>query len=466
MTAIDPRRAEPVPTAPRGPRIWVWPALLWGMMRRGDDLIDEQFDRYGDVVWLPLPRFPHFLPGGAQLVLLRDPALIKPLFTAPDELVDSAGANRALELLYGDRSLFLLNGPDHRRLRRVLLPGLRGDALATWATFIADSAERETRTWFGRDRVLVHPSMLDLSLELILKMSLSIPDAEMSRWMPPMRELLATATSPQATFRYGLRQLGGLRLWRGFRRVRARCDELVFGEIARRRAHPEIEHSDLLDLLLRAEGEPLTDRELRDQLFTILIGGHETSATLASWVLERLVYHPDIYARAIAEARDGTGHEYMDAIVQETLRLRPPLAFVGRITRRNFALGEHVFPPNTLILPVIRAVHRSAELYPDPEVFRPERFLESRRTPFGHIPFGGGPHRCLGDHMGVFQTRSVVQSILRIADLSGVAAGGGERIRRKALVLVPAQGGILRATPLGRREGEAQMIKNVPHEHD
>ncbi|MEV0358074.1 cytochrome P450 [Nocardia sp. NPDC050697] len=447
MTSTDSTPAELTPTATPGPRMWVWPALLWGMMRRGDDVIDEQFDRYGDVVWLRLPRFPHFLPDGAQLVLLRDPALIKPLFTAADDLVDSAGANRALELLYGDRSLFLLNGPEHRRLRKVLLPGLRGDALAAWGEFIAGSAEREARTWFGRDRVLVHSSMLDLSLELILKMSLSISDADMPRWMPPMRELLATATSPQATFRYGLRQLGALRLWRSFQRVRAHCNELVYAEIARRRAQPGVEHSDLLDLLMRAEGEPLTDRELRDQLFTILIGGHETSATLASWVLERLVHNPDVYARASAEARAGAGHEYMDAVVQETLRLRPPLAFVGRVTRRNFALGEHVFPPNTLILPVIRAVHRKAELYEDPELFRPERFLETRRTPFGHIPFGGGPHRCLGDHMGAFQTRLVAQAILRVAELSGGVPGGGEQIRRKALVLVPARGGVLRATP-------------------
>jgi cytochrome P450 family 135 len=448
MTVAEQPRVAVPSAVPRGPRLWQWPALWWALSRRGDVAIDELFDRYGDVVWLPLPKFPHFMPGGARLVLLRDPALIKPLFTAPDELVDSAGANKALELLYGTESLFVINGPRHRRLRKVLLPGLRGDALHAWTQVIVRGAECEARSWIEAFEVELHPRMADLSLELILQMTLSVSDSAMPQWMPPMRELLETATSPNATFRYGLRQFGGLKFWPRFRGVRKHCDKLVYDEIARRRRDPERQYNDLLDLLMHAEGEPLTDLELRDQLFTILIGGHETSATAATWVIERLVRNPEVLAKATAEARGGDEHAYLDAVVQETLRLRPPLAFVGRITRQPFVLGAHHFPANTLIAPVIRSVHRAETLYDAPETFRPERFLQNRPTTYGHIPFGGGAHRCLGDRMGAFQTRVVVQTILRCADLIPVG-DQEESIRRKALVYVPSRGGLIRATAAG-----------------
>jgi hypothetical protein len=443
---------------PGGPGMAQLLRLAWRLQRRGDAAFDDLFDRYGDVVWISLPSFlsRRIVSAGSRVAFVRDPKLIKPLFMAPAEVVNATEPHRMLETLWGDRSLFILDGPPHRRLRKLMLPRLRGEALAQWGEFIVTKVEREVHEWVDEPTVAVHSRMQDLSLELILKILVSVPDSEMPQWKSAWRDLLKTATSGQIAIRSALRSVGAMRLWRRYRRELQTCERLIFDEVARRRSHPELEHNDIVDLLMRADGPPVSDKEIRDQVFAIMIGGYDPPAALASWAIERLVRTPHALAAATAEARGSEGQTtYLDAVVHETLRLRPPFVFVARLIREPLTLGEHHFPAGTMIMVAISAVHRQPELYEEPESFRPERFLQQRPTFYGHIPFGGGEHRCLGDRVAVFEVTHILATVLRSVDLEAVDARD-EPVRLESGVHIPGNRAVVRARRAGNSDSCAR----------
>ncbi|OBJ57416.1 hypothetical protein A9W95_00880 [Mycobacterium sp. 1423905.2] len=436
---------------PAGPGIAQMLRVARRLMRDGDTAFDELFDRYGDVVWVGLPPVlaRRMVSAGSQLVLLRDPNVIKPLLMAPAEVVNATEPHRMVEGLWGERSLFVLDGPAHHRMRKLMLPRLRGEALAQWREIIATRVQGAVREWLNEPAVAVHPFMQDLSLELILKILLSVPDSELPQWKSAWRDLLKTVTSGQLAFRSALRSVGAMKLWPRYQRELQTCERLVFQEIARRRRHPEVEHDDVIDLLLRAEGEPVSDNEIRDQVFATMIGGYDPPAALASWAIERLVRNPNALAAATAEARGGEGQTaYLDAVVHETLRLRPPFLFVARLIQAPITLGEHHFPAGTMTMVVMSAVHRQPALYDDPKAFRPERFLQQRATFYGHIPFGGGQHRCIGDRVAIFEVIHILAEVLRLADIEAVDPRD-ERVRLESGVHIPANGGLVRVKQLG-----------------
>ena len=240
------------------------------------------------------------------------------------------------------------------------------------------------------------------------------------------------------------RDLAPLSPWRRFVRLRTQVDRLIFEEIARRREDPELaERDDILSLLLQArddEGAPMTDRELRDELVTLLVAGHETTATALAWAFERLLRHPEALDRLTAEARGSGEDAYADAVVQETLRLRPPLPAVGRMLTEDAEIAGRALPAGVRLAPSIHLVHRRADLYPDPAAFRPERFLDHPPETYGWLPFGGGVRRCLGASFATFEMKIVLRTILARARL-GAAESRSEPVRRRAIVLAPARGG-------------------------
>lgn len=418
--------------------------LAWELQRRGDTAFDDLFDRYGDVIWVsPPPPISRLV--GSKVAFLRDPGLIKPLFTAPADGVNATEPHRVTDPFWGDRSVFLVDGPDHRRLRKLMLPRLRGDALARWQAFIVARTQQEVRAWADQPTVAVHPRMLDLSLDLILKVVLSVPDPAMPQWKSAWQDLLSTVASGQVAVRATLRSVGGLRLWPRFQRELRRCDELVYDEIARRRRRPELEHHDVVDSLLRADGEALSDNEVRDQVVGIMIGGYDPPATLVSWAIERLVRTPHALAAATAEARHGKDElTYLNAVVQETLRLRPPFMFVTRFVPRPLSMAGHCFPGGTTIVAVIQSVHRHPDLYDEPKSFRPERFLQQRPGTYELIPFGGGEHRCIGDRLAIFEATHILATVLRSVDLA--AADPNDEPIRLEVGTIPGKGATVRAT--------------------
>jgi cytochrome P450 len=287
---------------------------------------------------------------------------------------------------------------------------------------------------------------LHAGLEIILRIVIGVEGEQLRVWSPPMTELLEMAVSDEYSFRYMLRHAGAFAAWTRFRRVLAHCNELVYGEIRHRRRNPSVRKNDVLDLLLHADGDPLTDQEVRDQVITLLIAGHETTATAVSWAIERLVRHPQALSAATKEALEGSGSNYALSVMHETLRVRPTIAFFGRVTRTTFQLGPYEIPSKTLVVPDVRGIHEASTLYEDPTSFRPERFLEKKPGTYDLIPFGAGSHRCLGDRLALFQSTIFLQTFLRELDLRPVDPRD-ERVRRKAIVYTPSRGATVYARP-------------------
>lgn len=424
------------------------PGFLADWRRHGDPAVDRLFDRYGDIVSLPLPGI---RPGVRRAVAIRDPEVMKELISADPDVVDATDGNRVLEPLYGDRSLFLVDGPEHRRLRKILLPPLRDGALEEWRGMIEEVATRTARDLPVGTPVALHPRMLRASLEVILRITISIDEDRLEHWLDPMDRLLRIAASEEFSARYLVRQTGALRRWPTFRRALDRCERLVRGEIARRRGSDEQRH-DLLGMLLSAPGEPLSDDEVRDQLFTLLIAGHETTATTISWAVERLLRHPEALARLAAESRAGVSEDYARAVVLETVRLRPPVLVFARVTRAPYRLKQWQVPPHTLLLPYIRALHEQESLYADARAFRPERFLDTPPGHYTYLAFGGGPHRCLGDRLAVFESAIFLHALFGELELDPDRSEP-EALRRKAVTLIPGRRARVVVRPHKRAKG-------------
>jgi cytochrome P450 family 135 len=269
-----------------------------------------------------------------------------------------------------------------------------------------------------------------------------------------------------------LRQrFGSTRAMREFEARRKAMDALIFEEIADRREAPDLEdRDDVLSLLLLArdeQGEPMSDRELRDELVTLLVAGHETTATGLAWTFDLLLHHPRVLGRLRDELAQG-GEEYLDAVVKEALRLRTVVPGIGRVVRGEpFELGGYTIPPGTEINPSIAVTHRRADRYPAPFDFRPERFLgDNAPDTYTWIPFGGGTRRCLGASFALQEMRVVTRRILARAEL--VAADPRpERMIRRGITQVPRDGvRVIQARPPATREEAAscESASSVPDE--
>ncbi len=246
---------------------------------------------------------------------------------------------------------------------------------------------------------------------------------------------------------------------RNFRRVLEPADELLYDEIARGRADPHLEQrDDVLSLLLQArhdDGRPMADKELRDELMTLLVAGHETTATALAWALEALARHPRVLARLRAEV-DGGEDAYLDAVVKETLRLRPVVALVLRRLTAPMEIGGRTLPAGVSVAPCIYLLHRRPDVYPEPRAFRPERFLDRAPGTYTWIPFGGGVRRCLGASFAQFEMRVVLREIVSRLDLRPGSPRQERRVRR-AIFFSPSRGGevVVRPRPVSGRPGQA-----------
>jgi cytochrome P450 family 135 len=258
------------------------------------------------------------------------------------------------------------------------------------------------------------------------------------------RRLLAILSATRSPLAIGL-TIPAVRKLGRFRRVRhtiAETDEILAAEIARRRSDPDLaEREDILSLLVAArdeDGQGMSDGELRDQLMTLLMAGHETTATALAWAFDLLFRHPQAMER-LCEEVDGEEHRYLDAVAEESLRLRPVVPFVGRELRVPMELGGYELPAGTVVMPSIYLTHTRADLFPDPYTFRPERFLEGQPETYSWIPFGGGTRRCLGATFAQFEMRVVLRTVLREVELRAASAAA-EQIVRRNVTLSPRQG--------------------------
>ena len=380
------------------------------------------------------------------LVITVDPAAVRQVFTGDPEVLHAGAGNVVLAPVLGPGSVLLLDGAEHLRHRRMLLPAFHGERMRRYGEVMDAIARRHVAAW-PRDRAFaVLPSMQAITLEVILRAVFGLErQDDIERIGGPLRRVLDQVGTRRNVVALGLTQgrTGPLSPWRRFAAARARADALLHEEIHRRRAADDVgARDDIFSMLVAARDEHgvgLDDDELRDELMTLLVAGHETTATALAWTLERITRHPDVLRQLLEERRTG-GEAYLDAVIKETLRLRPVVPAVVRQLQQPMRFGDWDLPAGVHIAPSIYLLHRRPDLYPDPTAFRPQRFLERPPGTYEWIPFGGGTRRCLGASFALFEMRVVLQAILDTVELVPTDAVG-ESTSRRAITFAPARGG-------------------------
>ena len=425
---------------PPGPRLPQWVQLIV-FMRYWAQFVTACRRRYGKVFTIRAAMAP-------PMVYVSDPAEIKKVFAGDPSIFHAGEANAMLGGLLGDTSVLVIDDDVHRERRRLMLPPFHRDAVARQAGLMAEIAATNIAGWSVGRPFAVAPKMSEITLEVILRTVIGASDpARLAALRAVMPKLLNVGL--WASFAIARPELQRRRLWRALRDRMQEADRLLYAEIAERRADPNLaERTDVLAMLVRAteeDGRALSDRELRDQLMTLLVAGHDTTATGLSWTLERLTRHPTILDKAVqaADAEDSAGDEYLDAVAKETLRIRPVVFDVGRVLKEPVELAGYQLPAGVMVVPAIGLVHSDSQVYPDAERFDPDRMVGATLSPTTWFPFGGGNRRCLGATFAMVEMRVVLREILRRVELATTTAPS-ETQRVKHVIMVPRNGGRIR----------------------
>jgi cytochrome P450 len=433
----QPAPAAQTPRLPPGPRApAVLQTLAWALAPTW--LMDGCRRRLGEAFTLT------FSPSGLKLVLISDPEAVKTVFTAPPELAPSGAGNSPVAPVMGPSSVIVLTGPEHMRQRKLLLPPFHGERMREYEDVIVEATRRDMAQWpIGRPMRLQERTRA-ITLEVILRAVFGVEAERMGALKEAIGGLLAPM-NPLAIVMIALRRPTGERPTGAIGRALDHLDTVIYEELSRRRAQLDLaERTDILSLLMQArdeEGEPMTDGELRDELVTLLLAGHETTATSVAWAVERLVRHPEKLTRLQEEIESG-GEAYMTAVVNETLRVRPVVPIVVRVLQEDLRVGDHLLPAGTRVVPSIYLTNRNPRVYEQATEFRPERYLDGAPDTFSWIPFGGGIRRCIGASFAQLEMRLMLQTML--SELQPSVPGRrwrrGEWVRRRAITLVPAAG--------------------------
>jgi cytochrome P450 len=402
---------------PPGPRLH--PVLQTaGFMLFGTRFLEAMRRRYGDAVTLRTVFDERF-------VMVFDPELVKQVFQGSTEQLHAGEANALLGPILGQRSVLLLDGAEHLRHRRLMLPSFHGRQMLAHAETMRDCADAEIDSWPVGEPFQMLQTMQSLTLRIILRTVFGYtPGPAQDELRARLRGMVDPLARRRALMMVSalVRGQGDRRAAREFRARKQAVDETLLAEIARRRSEPDLEtRDDVFSALLVSRdeaGNGLSDAEIRDELLTLLLAGHETTATGLAWTFDLLLHDARVMRRA-AERDEG----YLDAVVKESLRLRPVIAGVGRVVKdAPFSLNGHEVPVGLEINPSIRTIHRRADLYPDPERCVPERFLGPGGGPdtYTWLPFGGGSRRCLGASFALMEMRIVLARVLQRCALAAV----------------------------------------------
>jgi cytochrome P450 len=413
------------------------PALqtaIW--FRRAQWMLAQCAARFGETFTL---RILHEDPW----VMLSNPEHVKQVFTGDPKIFHAGEGNRILLPVLGAHSLLLLDEDEHMQQRKLLLPSFHGARMQSYRELMREVAAAEIDTWPPGEPYRLRPRMQALTLEIILRAVFGLTEGErIERLRCELRNLLDLLSSPRM-FVFPL-LLGPERLSRfgPFRGLMRRVDGLIYEEIAERRSSDDLGgREDIMSLLLQARdadtGEPMKEVEIRDELLTLLVAGHETTANALSWAVERLARHPDKLHRLRREVKAGE-NTYLDAVVTETLRLRPVISLVARRLREPVQIGQWELPAGVTVTPSIFLVHRRPDIYPNPESFEPERFLERPAGTYTWIPFGGGVRRCLGGAFAQFEMGVVLSELVKRWAIEP-ARPDAEPVLRRAITETPSR---------------------------
>ncbi len=440
--ASAPRRtASPLPPGPGAAP----PVQLACFLYQPIPFLKSCRERFGSVLTI---RLPASLP----IVQFSKPDDIKEIFTGSPDVFHAGKANVVLEPFLGVHSLLLLDGAPHLEQRRLLLPPFKGERMRAYGTAMQEITSERLAQWPVDQVRPAQQEMQQITLSVILRTVFGF-DALGSEEALIIRDglvkTMGLADNPMYLVKSFQRDLGPLSPWGRFKRVRADVRRRLLENIARRRSSDRSGNEDILSMLLDAtheDGRPMSDVEILDELLTMLIAGHETTATSLAWSLHRLAEHPDVYARVMAEL-DATevedslrvdAHPILDAFCKEVLRIHPVIPGVGRVLQRPTTVGGWDLPADVMVGGSALLAHFDEESWPDPERFDLDRFLDTRISPYAFLPFGGGVRRCIGEAFARYEMRIVLATLLRAR--RPVSTGAKVRTVRRNLTLSPSGG--------------------------
>jgi cytochrome P450 len=414
---------------PPGPRAPAFAQISW-WIARPLHLLETCQARHGDVFTLRAP-------GVERFVIVAEPALIRTILAAdPDVLRAGVGNATVLEPMLGKHSLLTLDGAEHLRQRRLLLPSFTGERMRGYAQAMRAITDAAIDAWPVGEPFAIQPWMQSITLDVILEtvFGLSRTDRH-AELRARLVELLAIAANPWLLFSAVIGFDPFAYPWLRIARLKRAIDDALYAIIAERRRAPA-GGTDVLSMMLAATddaGRGMSDVELRDELVTLLLAGHETTATALAWAIDQLLAHP----AELAKVADG-GDAYLDCVIRETLRVRPIVPLIGRHVAKPYTLGRWELPVGTQLAPSIYLAARRPDVYPEPARFRPARWVDAKPDPTTWLPFGGGIRRCIGMAFAQLEMRVVLDAIVSRVQLS--LAGGPARVVRRGITLAPAHG--------------------------
>jgi cytochrome P450 len=403
-------------------------------------------------------RFTIRLLATPPFVMIADPAQVKQIFTASPEVLHPGEGARILEPVVGRNSVILLDEHDHLEQRKLMLPAFHGEKMQRLAGVMREVAEQEAAGWPTGQPVEMHPRFQALTLEVILR---AVFGLDAGPQLDGLRErlnlMLAKSSRPPTMIPFLQRGKD----WQEFIRIRGEADDLIFELIAERR-RDDSERDDVLSMLLEARHEdstPMSQEELRDELMTLLVAGHETTASELAWAFERLSRERQVLARLVDEIDADEEDAYLTATINETLRRRPVLPNAApRLVKQPIEVGGWTYPPGVCLVANGYLIHHDPAIYPDPYAFRPERFLDESPGTYTWIPFGGGRRRCLGASFAIQEMKVVLKAVLARYEID-TDGRGMELTRRRAITISPGRSA---RTVLKERRAAPRKAAPVP----
>ena len=426
-------------TLPPGPRL---PSLLQtiGWWNRPTVYVERLRARYG-------ARFTMRLLGQPPAVILSDPDDLREVFMAPPDVLHPGEGARLLEPIVGPNSVILLDEAPHLEQRKLMLPAFHGERMQRLTGLMSELTDRELDSWPTDEPVALHERLQRLTMDIILRAVFGLDEgARFEILRDRLTSILSFGDSPVSLLPPAQRLLAGRGRFGRFEEDRAQVDRELFALMADRRREGG-ERDDVLAMLLAAEhedGSPMSDEEIRDELLTALVAGHETTASSLAFAFEQLARRPEVQERLAADPDDD---RYLDATINEVLRLRPVLPNAEpRLVKQEVTIGGWTYPPGVVLILSAALVHHDPKIYPEPNAFRPERFLDTKPGTYTWIPFGGGRRRCIGASFALLEMRIVLRAAAERFTIA--TAGPPQRPRRRMITITPGDGARVR---LGRR---------------